>query len=228
MAFDIHQAVMDEDGEYDEEATRDYIEQLLDLFAASPEGQKALAEEGNAGWSRLVMDYGVSYSRVTPAEMTPSQLRAVIFDLFPRKVVAKEGDGPKIIRELRAFWTFLGREFKLPNARACLEILDEAAARRLEREMRNPANFGMAKSFFSLGAARGFDMTDPDELQSFTAAYNAELPHSSEPDDPDLPDHGLYGPYSPLPPLPRVQSASDKKAKRKMAQESRKRNRRKK
>ncbi len=228
MAFDIYQTVMDEDGEYDEEATQDYIEQLLALFAASPEGQKALAEEGNSGWSRLVMDYGVSYSRVTPAAMTPSQLRAVIFDLFPRKVVAKPGDGPKIIRELRAFWTFLEREFHVPNARACRDILDEAAARRLEREMQNPANFGMAKSFFSLGSARGFDMTDPDELQSFTAAYNAELPHRSEPDDLEAPDHGLSGPYSPLPPLPLMQSASDKKAKRKMAQQSRKRNRRKK
>jgi len=227
MAFDMYQTVLDEDGAYDEEATRDYSEQLLALFAASAEGRVALAEEGNSGWSRLMIDYGVSYSRVTPAEMTSSQLHAVIFDLFPRKVVAKQGDGPKIIRELRAFWTFLQREFQLPNARGCLEILDEAAGRRLERDMRNPAKFGMAKSFFSLGSARGFDMTDPAELQSFTAAYNAELPHSSEPDDPELPDHGLFGPYSPLPPLPRVQSASDKKAKRKMAQESRKRNRKK-
>ena len=160
--------------------------------------------------------------------VVPDLLRAN--DLFPRKVVAKQGDRPKIIRELRAFWTFLEREFQLPNARACLEILDEAAARQLERDMQNPAKFGMAKSFFNLGSARGLDMTNPAELQAFTAAYNAELPHSSEPepDDLDLPDHGLFGPSSPLPPLPRAQSASDKKAKRKMAQESRKRNRRKK
>jgi len=95
----------------------------------------------------------------------------------------------------------------------------------LERDMQNPANFGMAKSFFRLGSARGFDMTDPAELQSFTAAYNAELPHRSEPGDLEAPDHGLLDPYSPLPPL---QSTSDKKAKCKMSQESRKRNRRKK
>ncbi len=46
MAFDIRQPVFNEDGDYLEEAAFDYRKQLMDLFAASPEGQ-ALLDQGN-------------------------------------------------------------------------------------------------------------------------------------------------------------------------------------
>jgi hypothetical protein len=43
---------------------------------------------------------------------------------------------------LQAFWKFLQREFHLEDAAACLNALDEKTARKLKKEMGDPANFG--------------------------------------------------------------------------------------
>jgi hypothetical protein len=95
-----------------------------------------------------MIHYAINYPGVTPPTMTPSDLEEVIYDLFPRKVLAERGDGAEIIQELRAFWRFLQRVYQLPQANQMLALLTPQAARRLEREMQEPANFGMAKSFF--------------------------------------------------------------------------------
>jgi hypothetical protein len=95
-----------------------------------------------------MIHYAINYPGVTPPTMTPSDLEEVIYDLFPRKVLAERGDGAEIIQELQAFWRFLQRVYQLPQANQMLALLTPQAARRLEREMQEPANFGMAKSFF--------------------------------------------------------------------------------
>jgi hypothetical protein len=41
--------------------------------------------------------------------------------------------------------------------------------------MSNPANFGMAKSFFMMGKARGFDMYTQEGLDEWMMTYNTEL-----------------------------------------------------
>ena len=93
-------------------------------------------------------------------------------------------------------------------------MLDDKAARRLEKEMGNPANFGIAKAFVMMGQARGFDMTTEEDVQKWMSVYNAEL--------------ALGGPRIPLP-GERSQSARNvqEKLKRKMERDSRKRNRKK-
>lgn len=45
----------------------------------------------------------------------------------------------------------------------------------MERELSNPANFGMAKSFFTMGTQAGFDMTTQEGLDAFMLAYNSAL-----------------------------------------------------
>lgn len=45
MPFDIRQDIFDEDGEYLEAQADDYLDQVLTLFDASPEGQ-ALGTQG--------------------------------------------------------------------------------------------------------------------------------------------------------------------------------------
>lgn len=91
--------------------------------------------------------------------MSPDDLREILFDLFPRKVSTDADEAEGIVRELRTFWTFLQREFNLANAEACLKVLDEKAARQLKKELSNPANFGIAKSFMMMGLERGFDLS---------------------------------------------------------------------
>jgi hypothetical protein len=156
MSFNINEAVFDSKGTYLEEKAVRYEEALMDQFAASPEGQ-AIKERGTElGWAGAMIHYAITYPGVTPPTMTTGDLEEVIYDLFPRKVITERGDGAEIIQELRAFWRFLQRVYQLPQASQMLARLIPQAARRLERELQEPANFGMAKSFVLMGKEAGF------------------------------------------------------------------------
>ena len=140
----------------------------MERFEASPEGQDLVRQGGTVGWADTFMDLGMGYLEVTPATMTAEQLKTILFELFPRKVSAEPGCGQEIVAELQAFWRFLRREFGLPNAGACLQVLATGTALRLDREMQNPANFGLAKAFLAQGLAHGFDMATPEGIQAWT------------------------------------------------------------
>ena len=175
MSFDINQPVFDSKGMYLEEQAVRYEQDLMDQFAASPEGQ-AITESGTElGWARALIHYAITYAGVTPPAMTASDLEEVMYSLFPRKVITEPGDGTEIIQELRAFWHFLERVYHLPQAKQMLARLTPQAARRLERELQEPANFGMAKSFVLLGQEAGFDMESPEGMRAWVEAYNATV-----------------------------------------------------
>src|SRR6266699_2372150 len=175
MAFDIYQKVFDRDGMLLDKKASQYQDQLMQLFEQSPEG-RALRDEGvGGGWANMLIDFGMHYLSVTPPQMTPRHLREILFELFPRKVSAPADEAPEIIRELQAFWQFLQREFQLENAAACLGILNDRAARELQRKMSDPATFGIAKSFVMMGMERGFDLSSEEGINEWMATYNAEL-----------------------------------------------------
>ena len=175
MAFNIQQQVFDRDGMLLEKKASLYQEQLVQLFEQSPEGQALWNEGLEPGWASMMLEFGMHYLSVTPPQMSPDDLRAILFDLFPRKVSASADKAPDIIRELQAFWQFLQREFHLENAAACLAVLDEKTARKLKKEMSDPANFGIAKSFVTMGVQRGFDMSSEEGINAWMATYNAEI-----------------------------------------------------
>ena len=222
MTFAIHQPVFDpESGEDLEEVVLQYREDLEALFEASVEG-KTLEEEGiQPGWVDSLLDLGIGYLQVTPAQMSAADVRTILFELIPRKISAPADDVPAAIRELELFWTFLQREFHLPNAAACLNVLKEkGTALRMREAMTNPANFGIAKSFVMMGLQRGFDMTSQAGINEWMETYNAELSAGT-------------GTPVPLPALPGRaapqgtgrRKAQASKAKRKGAKSSRKQNR---
>ncbi len=173
--LDIHQQVYDDDGEYDEGLGEDYCDDLMSAFAESPEGTAVEEHNGNLVWTHLFLDLGLNYPGTTPPEMTVSVVREILFEIFPRKVSVEADEAGEIIAEMRAFWEFLGREYGLPNAAAILRELDGNAEKRLKRELSNPNNFGMAKSFFSIGEQAGFDMSSEEGFSEFTTAYNAAI-----------------------------------------------------
>src|SRR2546425_10018420 len=175
MAFNIQQQVFDRDGMLLEKKASLYQDQLVQLFEQSPEGQALWNEGLEPGWASMMLEFGMHYLSVTPPQMSPDDLREILFDLFPRKVSAAADEAPAIIRELQAFWQFLQREFHLENAAACLSMLDEKATRKLKSEMNDPANFGIAKSFVMMGLARGFDMSSEEGMNEWMLKYNAEL-----------------------------------------------------
>jgi hypothetical protein len=197
------------------------------LFEASVEG-KTLEDEGiEPGWVDMMLDLGMGYQAVTPAQMSAIDLRTILFELIPRKISATSDQVPDAIREFQLFWTFLQREFHLENAAACLQVLNEnSTVRRMQQEMENPANFGIAKTLIMTGMERGFDISTQEGLDKWTATYNAELAAGA-------------GTPLPFPGMPRIPATSRQpstgsrksqagKTKRKMAQSSRKQNRTKK
>jgi hypothetical protein len=175
MSFDIHEPVFDEQGRYLEEAALRYEHALMEQFTASPEGQAITQTGTELGWAGAMIHYAINYPGVTPPTMILSDLEEVIYDLFPRKVITERGDGAEIIQELRAFWHFLQRVYQLPQAKQMLARLTPQAARRLERELQEPANFGIAKSFVLMGQEAGFDMESPEGMQAWVKAYNATV-----------------------------------------------------
>src|SRR6266851_3211009 len=175
MAFDMYQQVFDRDGLPLEKKAESYLDQLMEVFVQSPEGQQLLSEGIEPGWARMMMDFGMNYLSVTPPQMSPDDVREILFDLIPRKVSASADEAPEIIRELHAFWTFLQREFHLENAAACLGVLNEQATRELKKKMSDPATFGIAKSFVMMGMERGFDLSSEESINKWMATYNAEL-----------------------------------------------------
>lgn len=184
MSFDIHEAVFDEQGTYMEEPALRYEHALMEQFSASPEGQAITQTGTELGWAAVMIHYAITYLGVTPPTMTPGDLAGVLYDLFPRKVITEKGDGAEIIQELRAFWSFLQRVYQLPQAKQMLARLTEHSARRLERELLEPANFGMAKSFVLMGKEAGFDMESPEGMQAWVKAYNATVAPAMAATDP--------------------------------------------
>ncbi len=110
MTFDIRQPILDpRTGEYDEATATRYQDALMAAFAASPEAQTLQQEGVELGWIDPFLTFSMSYLLVTPATMTPRHLDEVLFQLFPRKVSVTPSEAPEIIREVRAFWTFVQR-----------------------------------------------------------------------------------------------------------------------
>ena len=173
--FDIHQSPCDECGEWDESEVEDYCNELIEAFAASPEGEAVAERYGGVGWADSFLYYGFNYLGSAPPKMSRRDVKKVLFDLFPRKVSTTADTAEEIIAEVRAFWEFLQREYGLTNATGILQDLGDGAARRLARELDDPRNFGMAKSFVMAGHQAGFDMTTREGIDAFMQTYNAAI-----------------------------------------------------
>ncbi len=190
MKFDIHQLEgleFDEFDEFDEQEFYQYLDELMELFLDSPEG-KALAEKypGPGFWAAQVIDYGYNYIGVTIPAMEIGHINELLKDIFPRKISLQSPDEAKLaIPELIAFWEFIKREFKLPNASIILSYLRKFDIDKFVEDMNDPANFGMAKSFFMQGQQAGFDMTDKEQFAAFATLQNMALLGSTQ--EPTIP-----------------------------------------
>lgn len=142
--------------EEDEEAV-EFEEALLERFAESEEARPILEQHGEVGWAGLFMQSARWYEGYYLPLMGPGDVRFVLLRTFPRKVSCEPSAAGEIVEELRAFYAFLGRELSFQHAAACLASLSDELTHEMERELANPANFGMAKSFFMGGSIGGLD-----------------------------------------------------------------------
>jgi hypothetical protein len=142
---------------------------LLDRFAGSPEGAPELV-----GWAELILDHASSYCGVELTELTAPHVRELLFEVIPRKVSVGPEAAPEIVRALKALLGFAARELGSESARRSLKSLKPEAEQRLARELADPRNFGMAKSFVMAGAAAGHDMGSQAGIQAWMEACNRE------------------------------------------------------
>jgi len=100
--FDINADLFDDDGEIEEDQFQAWSEHLQREFRASPEFDHL--PDGNYGFVNCLIEYARDYVGVTPARMSIADLDEVLFDVVPRKVMAKPEDADGFIRELNAFF----------------------------------------------------------------------------------------------------------------------------
>lgn len=176
MDFDIFEDIFEQGDEHTEGR---YYEHLMSEFERSPEAQAlpktADDDESALQWAGWLLEFGIRYIGATPPNMTPNGLRELLYDVFPGHISVYDFDAQHAIAEMRAFWEFLKRAYALPNADACLEVLGNQAVARFEKAMNDPALFGVSKSLLMMGMARGFDITTEEGVNQWLNTYNAEL-----------------------------------------------------
>ncbi len=223
MDFDFHQLDrMSPDSEGAEAAFEAFQQALLERFEQSPEGQERLKSDPDMGfWAAQLAYYGYQYERTAVPQMTVGDVRSVVTDLFPRKISLHSPDqADDAIQELLAFWQYLKREYHLPQSDAVLKFLREVEP-DFPGMMNDPSNFGMAKSFFTMGHAAGFDMTTREGLDAFMLAFNTGQLARQTPPRSFMPISSFFGLSGRVDPAAR----KAEKKNRKQAEAARKRNR---
>jgi len=173
--FDITTSIFDEEsGEISEELLGKYVSALSEEFVESPEFQ-ALSDHPQSNFLHIYLDYAARHLGLSAGDMTYVDSNEILFDLFPRKVSIDAADASVVISEIRAFWQFIDRTRNLPVAAEILDGLGDDAESELEDMLSDASNFGMAKSFVSMGKKLGFDMSSQAEMSQFIAYYNATL-----------------------------------------------------
>jgi len=121
-----------------------------------------------------------------PARLKPGDIEELLLDVYPRKVTVFDAadiqDTIPAVRDLLAFLASTGR-LSASAARKLGRELDRVAPRFTEAVM-DPSRWGMARSLTQAMVTDGVDITDSAAVQEWIAAYNANLPDTS--DDWDL------------------------------------------
>jgi hypothetical protein len=164
------------DGECIPHAEQAYYQQARDLFSKSSEAKQVVDGFGDLGWFQMFLEFGLNYRGEIIDEMTLGGVDDFVFEYIPRKVSTEPEQAASIVLELTMFWEYLDRVYELPEAKAIIEWLkSDGMVARLEAELSDTANFGMAKSMFMSGKTAGYDMTSEKGMAEFITAYNQSL-----------------------------------------------------
>ncbi len=137
---------------------------LMGRFSDSPEGKGF--DERHA----VCMLADLSNAQFGPGSVTmlrAPQLRELLFELVPAKIFVEPDEAPGLIAELRAFYTFMKRDQRLPHADECLRVLGRAGASKLRAALADPSKFGMAKSMLVAGRDAGFDISTKEGVEAW-------------------------------------------------------------
>jgi hypothetical protein len=182
MDFDIHRLdAVDPTSNQAWGALGRYQEALLQRFYDSPEAEELVRTGFGIGyWAAQMIHFGFSYLGATIPCLTEADAKEILAELFPRKIsLSAPDEADAVIPELLAFWRYLEREYRLPNAPAIMSVLRELQP-QFRGLMNDPSKFGLAKSFCMAGKAAGFDMHNEEQLKKFALLYNAGLAAEDE------------------------------------------------
>ena len=192
-------------------------------FARSPEASDLV--DGTWYWNTLAQ-WAASHIGNTVASLDANGLDEVVFDIVPRKVSADVDYARPFIECVRAFYRWLEREYALPQAPACLAMLNAPdSVERLEALMGDSANFDPAKAMVMQARAMGIDPSTPEGARQMHAAYNAQLDNTRSSFAGFDPFYDTPSPAPALDPVARRKRDAKRKTGRKAARKARKKNR---
>lgn len=177
MSFDINRLEgLDSYDDAAQAALDKYVDDLIDLFKKSPEGQAHLAiDDEMEYWPYQLMHFGFNFQDVAIPQMTAGDVREIVEEVFPAKVTLnKPEEAEEIIPALVVFWGYLQTAFELPKAKSILGYLRKIKP-KYEKIMNDSSKFGMAKSMAMMMLEEGVDITDQEETDQFFARYNASM-----------------------------------------------------
>lgn len=182
MTFDINQMffLYDNDESLDEEIDK-YIDTLVQLFVESDEG-KAHLEGQEADWSELFLDIVIRRIGVSLVFVHSNEMREVLYEVIPASVAIEIEEAPNVIKELKAFFQFLKREFDLPNCDSCLKVLNQKnLLKRFTDELKNPHNYSPTKTIMLQMLDANVDIDDQTQVEQFLENYNANIMEAMKP-----------------------------------------------
>lgn len=151
---------------------RDAIQDdIIGSFRASPEAAGLPDIEP----CRMLLRHAETELGVSIASLDADDVEEIVFDVFPEKLSVDASEASWILDVLRAFFTFLGRAYDLPAAPACLHVLGEGAIERLETQLADTSNYGLAKSMVMEGKAAGFPFDSPEGRAAWARTVNARI-----------------------------------------------------
>ncbi|HVM26149.1 MAG TPA: hypothetical protein VM433_00560 [Mycobacteriales bacterium] len=130
--------------------------------------------EPETGWIvAQLLDYKTDQLGTGLRDWTTSDLEAVLLDLMPRRSSMDDADIEQVVPTVAAFLRWLGRTGRVRADVDPLAVHVEGLAGPFKEAMRDPANWGMAKSLFA-GAGLGTEqLGDPRAMQQAMERFNA-------------------------------------------------------
>lgn len=178
MTFNFQQDVIGFFGEVTEEDVQEYKDELGRRFQFSPEGQAHFMRDDveSLMWAEVFTDFSINYLRSPLWLLRQSDVREILYDIFPAKIMTEPDAAQEIIDELRAFWEFIKREFKEENAKSILKVFNEKnIVKRLTKELSDTSKYGMTKMVMMPAVEAGLDFSDETAIQKYIEEYNAQL-----------------------------------------------------